>query len=282
MTQTTYTPTLMEKLLGRNYKWWFLILHSFKSASTYSFQNIFYILSAIFRSGLFILVWYVNYLSGSNILSLQEIIHYFVLGEMVNGFLHNEYPAFAISNKIKEGELVEMLLKPTDALSWFFFKDLGASLFPMITQIVLTALLMLGLNFYFPFNFNFFDIIFFLALILIIRFMQFLFHILKGMSSFWFVEIWGVNTFFSTFERLADGTLIPLQVLIRFFPVFNFLLFLPFAYFFYHPILVLMGSYGLEQKLTILSIAIFWTAIFYFLAKLVFKMGLKRNESVGL
>jgi hypothetical protein len=30
MSQTTYTPTLMEKLLGRNYKWWYIIKYSFE------------------------------------------------------------------------------------------------------------------------------------------------------------------------------------------------------------------------------------------------------------
>ena len=40
-TTSTYTPTLMEKLLDKNYKWWFLFIYCLKSSTVYFWSEAF-------------------------------------------------------------------------------------------------------------------------------------------------------------------------------------------------------------------------------------------------
>jgi len=45
---------------------------------------------------------------------------------------------------------------------------------------------------------------------------------------------------------------------------------------------IYLGKYDTFQTVLVFGGGIFWCVLLYFLAKFVFKMGLKKNESVGL
>jgi ABC-type uncharacterized transport system permease subunit len=45
---------------------------------------------------------------------------------------------------------------------------------------------------------------------------------------------------------------------------------------------IYLGKYDFNQTLMVFAGGIAWCIVLYFLAKWVFKMGLKRNEAVGL
>ena len=107
----------MQKLLGRNYKWWYLMVVSVKSDTTYFSQNIFYIFSAVVKNLLFILVWYINILSGSTLLTLQEVVHYFIVGALVSSLLYGDNTTWFLANQIQKGGLSSILLRPSS-----FFK----------------------------------------------------------------------------------------------------------------------------------------------------------------
>ncbi|MFM7853798.1 MAG: ABC-2 family transporter protein [Flammeovirgaceae bacterium] len=54
------------------------------------------------------------------------------------------------------------------------------------------------------------------------------------------------------------------------------------AFFAYYPAQIYLGKYDTDQTVLVFLGGIAWCGILYFLAKLVFRLGLKRNESVGL
>lgn len=102
---------------------------------------------------------------------------------------------------------------------------------------------------------------------------------LAGFSAFWFTESAGINHLVQNFENFLSGSMFPLYIL----PVyFNWLQFSPFAFTFYHPMQIYLGKYNFEQTIWVFAGGIFWCIFLYFVAKLVFKLGLKKNESVGL
>jgi ABC-type uncharacterized transport system permease subunit len=45
---------------------------------------------------------------------------------------------------------------------------------------------------------------------------------------------------------------------------------------------IYLGKYNFQETLAVFLGGIIWFLVLYFLAKLVFKMGLKKNEAVGL
>jgi ABC-type uncharacterized transport system permease subunit len=50
----------------------------------------------------------------------------------------------------------------------------------------------------------------------------------------------------------------------------------------HHPMQIYLGEYNSLDILLVFLGGIVWCLVLYFLAKFVFKLGLKRNESVGL
>ena len=55
-----------------------------------------------------------------------------------------------------------------------------------------------------------------------------------------------------------------------------------FAFTFYHPMQIYLGKYSILETIYVFGGGIVWCIILYYSAKWVFKMGLKRNEAVGL
>lgn len=279
---STYQPTFLEKLLGRNYKWWFLFITSLRSDTTYFSQNVFYMFSAVIKNLLFILVWYINFLSGSTLLSLQEIVHYFIVGALVSALLYSDSNTWFLAHQIQSGKLSNLLLSPSSLFKWIFFNDLGRGVLQMSVQVSLTLGLLVIANYFLPINLSLFSLVAFGLILIFSRLILFLMGILQACAAFWFTEIWGITSIVSNFWTLSSGEMFPLHVLTGFFQVFFFTFFLPFPFLFYYPTQIYLGNYNTNQTLLVFAGGIIWCVVLYFFAKLVFKLGLKRNESVGL
>jgi len=113
---------------------------------------------------------------------------------------------------------------------------------------------------------------FFVIITLLIRF---LLNFCIGMMALWTVDAGGIWNLFSSVSRVLTGSAFPLSL----HPLTNFALYLPFAYIYFYPMNLYFQN---EQPIFTLLYGIFWCATLYFLAKWVFKMGMKKNESVGL
>jgi ABC-type uncharacterized transport system permease subunit len=75
-----------------------------------------------------------------------------------------------------------------------------------------------------------------------------------------------------------SGSLIPFDAN----PYLNFLKYTPFSYYAYHPMQIYLGKYDTITTTQVFAGGLAWCFVLYFLAKFVFKAGLKRNEAVGL
>ena len=103
------------------------------------------------------------------------------------------------------------------------------------------------------------------------------------MTAFWLVQANGVRRVYLLLQGIFSGALIPLV----FFPkvLQRLLLFLPFQYVTYVPIMVYIGKYNLAgitmsipeivgmQAIAVLTIALF--------SELVYRMSMKRFTGVG-
>jgi ABC-2 type transport system permease protein len=56
----------------------------------------------------------------------------------------------------------------------------------------------------------------------------------------------------------------------------------PFAYILHYPMQIYLGKYDTNQTILVFLGGLAWCLALFILAKIVFKLGLKRNESVGL
>jgi ABC-2 type transport system permease protein len=257
----------LQKLLGKNYKWVFFIIYNFKAGIAYLWSDFFWYLSNSFTLIIFLFVWKISNRSDSN-----EVISYILMGNIFFTLAFNNI-SWGLAQRIFDGKITNILLVPTSILGYFFAISLGYAFKMMIS--ILFSLLPIFLIFHQNLNFtgNFWIFLFLPIAFLIRYFLSFII----GLSSFWIKNSFGLINLYENVLPVFAGSLIPLSL----FPV-PYLDKTPPAYLFYHPMQIYLGKYSPLEIFYVFVGGIFWCFILYFLAKLLFRLGLKRNESVGL
>ncbi len=275
MIQTNYQPTFVEKILGRNYKWWYAMMHEFKSRTASLFDNAFF----VFGNLLIVLGTMVTWWLANNKVidvDLEQKWVYFLVGELFLSlsYTFSEYIGFDII----AGRHVRHLLRPASFIKTMLFVSYGESLAQnliksSILSIIFLIFISLGIA-----TFSFPSLI---ALILLpfSLFIIFISGFITACSGFYLPRMHGVAMNYTFLSALLMGRVFPLNLI---YENFIFYLFNPFAFTFYHPMQIYLGNYNTNQTILVFLGGLAWCIILYFLAKFVFKAGLNRNESVWL
>jgi ABC-2 type transport system permease protein len=104
--------------------------------------------------------------------------------------------------------------------------------------------------------------------------------ILIGFLSFWATEIAGIYYCLKTIIKFMSGTFFPISLLPLFFVKASY--FLPFVYTIYIPVQLYLGKISFAEGLRGLAIEMLWLVVLYVIIKIVWRLGLKRYESVGI
>lgn len=272
-----YKPTIMQRLLGRNYKWWYILQFKFAGRTVSTLDNGFFVLGhmAILISTL--LVWYI---ANDRIIDseLQSKWTYFIIGELYINciFMFAEYHAFDIIR----GRHINHMLKPQNYFVLQFFNAYGDALLQnLIKGVLLILFIIIAIL---TQNITSFDITYVfivIALAPISMLILFFLEIMVAFTGFFLNQVNGVILNFGIFSGILMGSRFPLDLLI---PNFYANLFNPFGYLFFHPMQIYLGIYSPFETFYVFAGGITWCIILYFLAKFIFKLGLKRNEAVGL
>ena len=270
MTQTQpFTSTFLQKLLGRNYKWWYLINYWIRSNIVYFWSEVFVSMNrAVTLLGAVIIFLYFG--QGN-----ESILNYLLLGNLFFA-VTDPVLSWFVSDNIKNGGLTRWLMYPIKYTTFLFFAAIANGLYMSLTYLAALIPVIFIFRDNISLTGNFGLILLFLPMSFFIRFTI---QILAGFSSFWFVEGAGVNHLTQSFESFLSGSVFPLYILPA---TFSFVIFVPFSFTFYHPMQIYLGKYSPLETLYVFLGGIAWCVVLYFLAKWVFRMGLKRNESVGL
>jgi len=276
MTPDMFQPTFLQKLLGQNYKWWYLVLCRFKSRTVSVFDNVFFVVGQlIILAGTMLIWWLAN---DKNIdANLLQKWNYFIIGELFFGliFTFAEYYGFGFIR----GKHVADLLKPQGFIQMKFFDSIGESSVQNLVKtpiflIILIIFAVLGLT-----NLNLYGAMIAILIVPIATAILYLIGIIVACSGFYLPEISGIIVNYGFLTSLLMGRLFPIDLLI---PSFWVNLTNPFGYLFYHPMQIYFGKYSSIETIYVFIGGITWSLALYFLAKAVFRAGLKKNESVGL
>ena len=276
MTQTQpFTPTLMQKLLGRNYKWWYLIRYQIKHNTAYRASTFIWMIGRFLILFSTVFIWWININAGSTISDFKNIFTYYIFGSIIsygNGVQWN------IAGGIKSGAITSRLLRPVSTMKQIIISDFGWWLVPSIFEIlILLIVVAFGWQYVIlPSSFLIFAL--YLLLGVLAYFITVFFAYILGSLAFFIVDINGVLEIQTQLNFIFSGKALPLNIS----NILSPLIFLPFAFTFYHPMQIYLGKYSPLETLFVFLGGITWCLVLYFLAKWVFKMGLKRNESVGL
>ena len=139
MTQTTiYKPTFLQKILGKNYKWWYLVCYNFKLNTTYIWNEIF---ASIFRiSGIFSSLVIFSFLQKED----AQITTYLIIGGIYFACTDAMISWF-VGNSIKEGKISRLMIIPQNFITYIFFYGISIILFLFMTYVIVLLPLFLVL-----------------------------------------------------------------------------------------------------------------------------------------
>ena len=257
----------LQSILGRNYKWWYIIKHYFKIGVTYFWSDFFWYLANSVNFLMFLFLWQISGRQDS-----KDVISYLLMGNLFFALSANQ-SSWNIFQKIFDGKITANLIMPISVISSFFAMSLGYSLKITISTMISLIPIFAIYNNQINLNGNFWV----LGLLPVVFVIRYFISLSVGMSSFWIKDSVGLISFYENILPVLAGSLVPLSLL----PI-PFLDKTPLSYLFYHPMQIYLGKYSQLEILQTFCGGILWCLVLFILARIVFKMGLKRNEAVGL
>lgn len=207
----------------------------------------------------------------------NQILIYYIYGRIVSDVVTSKV-SFLIIEQIMKGGITNLLMKPVGMIRWYLFKELGRigpeSFVRLIVYISL--IFILGINAsYDPLN-----IILSVMTIIPAFIISFLVNLIIGFMAFIMTNSKSLVYSFRRIVAFLTGSILPLA----FFPGFmqQILEFTPFYYMFTLPINILFGKLGNSDILIGLVIQAIWVVLIYVAARIVLKISIKHNESVGI
>lgn len=264
----------MQKLLGKNYKWWFLIQYHIKHNTAYRSSTLIWMVGRLLILSSTIFIWWINIQNGSNLIDFKNIFTYYIFGTIIaigNGVQWN------IAGNIKSGGMSTRLLRPSNFMSQIILSDFGWWIFPTFVEIILLlTVAMIGSQF--VIFTSLINLVLYILMGIIGYFISVFIAYILGSLAFFIIDVQGVLEIQNQLSFILSGKAMPLTIIAILQP----LTYLPFAFTFHHPMQIYLGKYSPLETFYVFAGGISWCIVLYFIAKLVFKIGLKRNEAVGL
>jgi ABC-2 type transport system permease protein len=205
------------------------------------------------------------------------IVYYITL--LVIDQLTSEITIHLLAYKIQDGTLSGELLKPVHPILTNTLMNNIA--FKALTFLVLIPVwLILVMLFHPDFSGVTLQTLMLAVPAILIGFaVNFLFGATLTCLAFWTTRIYSLSEFFWAVRTLFSGQFVPLLLMP---PVIQRLAdFLPFQYFIYLPIQIVLGKVPVEALASKYAIGLGWLLIFYILFRWIWREGLKRFSAVG-
>jgi ABC-2 type transport system permease protein len=211
--------------------------------------------------------------------SLAGMISYYLLVTIVDTLTAVNEDDWQIAADIKDGNISQFLLKPIDYLTYrlcLFFS--GKIIFTAVSMVPVGIFVFL-LRQYLVAPAGGWALAGFVASVLLAGLLQFFMSYTMALLAFWLLEVSTVIFMAFAFEYLAGGHLFPLNILPP--ALEQALNCTPFPYLLFFPVSVYLGQAHGAALWHGLAIQAGWTAIFYALARTVWRRGIRKYAAVG-
>jgi ABC-2 type transport system permease protein len=209
----------------------------------------------------------------------REMIAYLLLTNISRMFSSMPGLAGGIARDIREGSLKRYMIQPVDLIGYLLAYRVAHKAAYIVTSFLPYAILMFVCRSYFD---GFPDAITMAAyaLSLVLSFLVgFFFETCVGMVGFWFLEVTSILYIVMTLNFFISGHMLPLDLLPEFWA--NVLKLLPFQYMAYFPAVVFQGKVQGAELVKHLALELFWAVAFMFLARRLYRIGLRRYSAYG-
>jgi ABC-2 type transport system permease protein len=265
-----------EKILGKTlFKWFALFYLYFKAFTAYRFNTLSYLLTQVVILMGTLIIWYYNISNGSTGLGFNEIVSYYLIGQI---FILQVEPHWAVSEDIQYGKFSTKLLRPESTWISYLVEDIGTNLFTNIVKICISIVIAVVFSNFVILPKNPVTYLIFAVALIIAYLVNLLISFIASFITFYVINSHGTLEFYSQIKIFCSGWYFPLNIL----PITQPLLYLPFAFTYFYPTQIFLEKQTTADSFLILFYGIISVLILYFLASLIYKNGLKHYESVGL
>lgn len=211
--------------------------------------------------------------------TLREMITYILLGNLINVVVRNML-SDKVGREIKDGLLSQFLTKPIQYFTFIIFNEIGRILLAFLMSVTSQLLVIVFFLDKFIFNFDILHFLVIIAMIILAFFSELFLSYLIGLAAFWTDETHGIHLTAMRLRKFFSGGYFPLSLMPIAFVKISLLL--PFAYSFFVPTQLYLGKISLATGLKGLFVQICWIFLLYGIIKIVWKIGLRRYEGVGI
>ncbi len=252
----------------------YLISYSIKSAQAGGLVNILTMFGTVILVVAQIYVWKLGNAS-------TAIFSYLLIGRLYKSLAEN-YFVGTISGDIISGALSRVLLLPTSTMRLYYFLMVGKRLFRNLIEFTgFVIATFICVNYLVQIQYNF-EVLWILLLFLPITFtLNHFTGMIVGCLAFVIADkrdFMGIDNIYFNVRSVLSGWIIPLNLL----PFAGFFTMTPFAWQLHYPMQIYLGVYQGWDIVKIWVYGVLWCLGLYFMSKIIFKIGLKSNESSGL
>lgn len=215
-------------------------------------------------------------LSGFN---LQEMIAYLLLVHISRMFSSMPGLAGGIALDIREGTLKKYLLQPIDMLHYLVTYRVAHKFAYIATSFLPYAALFIACHNYFTHLPDLMTFIAYFVSLLLAFLVGFYFEACIGMVGFWLLEVTSLLYIVNTLNYFVSGHMFPIDLLPN--DLVRILKLLPFQYMAYFPAAVFLGKVQGNALWQGLLAELAWVVILFVLARLLFRIGLRRYSAYG-
>lgn len=210
----------------------------------------------------------------------HEMISYVVFAWFFS-FLTTTYAFEAnVARDIHTGTLSNLLVKPQSYIRYMIAVGTGRITIAFLIVLVQGAIVFSFFRNTLIFSLDLPTILLLICMLIATYFINLFLSIIIGFIAFWTMEINGTYYSLKVFSKFMSGTFFPISLLPVFLMKASF--FLPFVYTIYIPVQLYLGKISFAEGLRGLAIEMVWLVVLYVIIKIVWRLGLKKYESVGI
>ncbi|MGA2543924.1 MAG: ABC-2 family transporter protein [Verrucomicrobiota bacterium] len=211
--------------------------------------------------------------------SLAAMISYYLLVTIVDTLTAVNEDDWQIAADIKDGNISQFLLKPMDYLTYRICLFLSGKLVFTAISIVPVGIFIFCFRHYFVGPPGWAMSGCFVLSVLLTGLLQFFMSYTMALLAFWLLEVSTIIFILFAFEYIAGGHLFPLNILPHGLEMA--LQCTPFPYLLYFPVNVYLGQASAAEVWRGLAIQSGWVVLFYFVARWVWRRGIRTYTAVG-
>lgn len=208
----------------------------------------------------------------------MQMISYIVIASIINKLVSTGFE-WDIAEDIKNGGLNKFITRPVGYFSYRIFSFLGSKVMQLAVVSVILTIILTVINSKFSLGITPERIALFLISIPLALLINTFICIISSSTAFWMTESWAAFIFMNLLVQFSSGGLFPVDILGKGF--MKLLDFLPFKYIVYFPTNIINGKLPIQEIFTGIIMQCLWIAIMFILAKISWKIGMKKYIAVG-